>query len=194
MQDPTLFLLTVLAILGTPGPTNTLLATSGAASGWRASLRLLPAEAAGYLISILALGLMLGPVVAASPMVSAALRIAVACYLILLALRLWRQGSVLDGSEVVAIRPRQVFIATLLNPKALIFALGVVPFGSPLLWAYMAGFMGVLALVGMGWILAGAGMGRVAARAPGGTRIIPRIGAAAIGTFAALILASPFLS
>ena len=30
MQDPVLFALTVLLILGTPGPTNTLLATAGA--------------------------------------------------------------------------------------------------------------------------------------------------------------------
>ncbi|MFC3127535.1 LysE family translocator [Pseudoroseomonas globiformis] len=193
MQDPILFLLTVLAILGTPGPTNTLLATSGAASGWRRSLRLLPAEAAGYFISILFLGLVLGPVVAASPLISITLRVAVGAYLILLALRLWRQGSVLHG-EAVAIRPRQVFVTTLLNPKALIFALGVVPFGSPHSWAYMAGFMGVLVVVGMSWIMAGAGLGQVAARASSGPRIIPRIGAAAIGTFAALILASPFMS
>jgi hypothetical protein len=67
MEDPLLFTLAVLAILGTPGPTNTLLATSGAGVGLRRSLVLLPAEACGYLISILLLGLVLGPVVAASP-------------------------------------------------------------------------------------------------------------------------------
>ncbi|HZF76664.1 MAG TPA: lysine transporter LysE, partial [Acetobacteraceae bacterium] len=63
MQDPVLFALAVLFILGTPGPTNTLLATSGATAGFRRSLILLPAEAAGYGISILTLGLVLGPVV-----------------------------------------------------------------------------------------------------------------------------------
>ena len=64
MQDPVLFTLTVLLILGTPGPTNTLLATAGATVGFRRALPLLPAEAAGYLIAILAIGLALGPFIA----------------------------------------------------------------------------------------------------------------------------------
>ena len=55
MQDPFLFAAAVLAILWTPGPTNTLLATAGATRGFRHSLPLIPAEAAGYAISILVL-------------------------------------------------------------------------------------------------------------------------------------------
>ena len=128
MEDPLLFVLAVLTILGTPGPTNTLLATSGAAAGARASLALVQAEAAGYLIAILTLGLVLGPVVAASPLLATGLRLAVGSYLLLLAVRLWRRGgaALVEGGVVT---PRQVFTTTLLNPKALVFALGVVPFG-----------------------------------------------------------------
>jgi threonine/homoserine/homoserine lactone efflux protein len=105
MEDPLLFVLSVLAILGTPGPTNTLLATSGAAAGVEASLPLIPAESAGYLIAILTLGSALGPVVAASPLLAAALRIAAGGCLMLLAVRLWRRGgaSLADGRLV---RPR----------------------------------------------------------------------------------------
>ena len=66
MEDPLLFSLAVLTILGTPGPTNTLLATSGGAVGVKASLPLVPAEAAGYLIAIVAIGLALGAVVSAA--------------------------------------------------------------------------------------------------------------------------------
>ncbi|MFY8031875.1 MAG: hypothetical protein ACOVO5_08585 [Devosia sp.] len=38
MTDPLLFLAAVLTLLGTPGPTNTLLATAGATAGVRRSL------------------------------------------------------------------------------------------------------------------------------------------------------------
>lgn len=47
-----LFIGLVVSILLTPGPTNTLLASSGIQVGVRKSFRLIPAEAFGYLISI----------------------------------------------------------------------------------------------------------------------------------------------
>jgi threonine/homoserine/homoserine lactone efflux protein len=40
MTDLWLFLLAVLTVLATPGPTNTLLATAGATAGFRASAAL----------------------------------------------------------------------------------------------------------------------------------------------------------
>mgnify|MGYP006894100190 CR=1 FL=1 len=60
MTDPIAFVLAVIGLLATPGPTNTLLAASGAAVGFRRSLHLILAEAAGYLCSILVLAVMLG--------------------------------------------------------------------------------------------------------------------------------------
>jgi len=56
MTDPILFAFAVIAILATPGPTNALLATAGAANGLRRSLPLVPAELAGYVIAIAAGG------------------------------------------------------------------------------------------------------------------------------------------
>ncbi len=191
MEDPTLFLLTVLFILGTPGPTNTLLATSGAACGLRRSLPLLPAEAAGYFISIMLIGLVLGPVVAQSPQLATGLRLAVGAYLCWLAVRLWRQGGTVAGAAA-RVRPHQVFVTTLLNPKGIVFALGVVPFASPQVWAYMLAFMLTLAVVGFGWIVAGTGLGR-AARRGGHPRLVPRLGATAIGAFAFMIAILPLL-
>ncbi len=191
MEDPTLFVLAVLTILGTPGPTNTLLATSGAAAGIGRSLPLIPAEAAGYLIAILTIGLALGPAMAASPLFAAALRLGVGVYLLALAVRLWRRGgAALAGGGLVT--PRQIFTTTLLNPKAIVFALGVVPFGAPRPHLYLLGFVAMLAAVALCWIGAGAALGRVAA-GPGRAGAVPRIGAAAVGAFALVLVSGPLL-
>lgn len=191
MQDPLLFALAVLFILGTPGPTNTLLATSGASIGFRRSLVLLPAEAAGYSISILTLGLVLGPLVAGEPALAMALRLLVGAYLLLLAWRLWGSGGVELASRRL-VTPAQVFVTTLLNPKAIVFALGVVPFGAPRVWPWMAGFLAMLAAVAACWIALGAVLERAAGRTGLGG-MVPRVGAAAVGCFALLLLIGPLV-
>jgi threonine/homoserine/homoserine lactone efflux protein len=191
MEDPILFALAVITILGTPGPTNTLLATSGAAVGIRRSLPLVPAEAAGYLIAILTLGLLLGPVVAAAPWLAMALRVLVGAYLLLLAVKLWRSGRVALGARAL-VSPGQVFLTTLLNPKALILALGIIPFASPLAFRYVGGFLLLLVAISLAWVSLGAVLGGIAG-SRGRAGLVPRFGAAAVGLFAALILALPFL-
>ncbi|WP_043340278.1 LysE family translocator [Belnapia moabensis] len=191
MKDPLLFALAVLAVLATPGPTNTLLATSGAMVGLRRSLPLVPAEAAGYGIAILTLGLVLGPVMAGQPLLAAALRAAVGAYLLMLAWRLWRRGA---GAVVGAglVRPRQLFLTTLLNPKAIVFALGIVPFGKAPVLPYMLGFLALLVTVAVGWIGLGAVLGRAAARR-GIAGVVPRLGATAVAGFGVLLLVGPLL-
>lgn len=84
MTDPLLFALAALAILATPGPTNTLLAAGAASAGFRQALPLAPAEAAGYLIAISVIGYGLGPAVAASPLLGLALRLAVGAFAVVL--------------------------------------------------------------------------------------------------------------
>jgi threonine/homoserine/homoserine lactone efflux protein len=150
-----------------------------------------PAEAAGYLISILTLGLVLGPVVAASPALAWVLRVAVGAYLLLIAVRLWhRGGAALENGPMVT--PTQVFLTTLLNPKAIVFALGVVPFGSPRVWPYLLGFLLLLVSMAMSWITAGKLLGRVAVDRRCG-HMVPRIGAAMVGTFAVVLIVVPML-
>ncbi|MFT0860959.1 LysE family translocator [Ancylobacter sp. G4_0304] len=190
MSDPLLFVLAVLALLGTPGPTNTLLATAGASDGLGRALMLVPAEAAGYLIAITTLGLALGPMVTAVPALGLALRVAVGLYLIWMALKLWRGGAANAGERVIT--PARVFLTTLLNPKAMVFALGVVPFGHQRVGLYLAGFTVLAMLVALGWVGLGAVLGRAAA-AGGCSRLVPRLGAAAVTAFAALMLGSPLL-
>ena len=54
-----LFVSLVITILLTPGPTNTLLASSGIETGVKKSLKLIPAEVVGYFIAISAWGVLI---------------------------------------------------------------------------------------------------------------------------------------
>ncbi|WP_271571726.1 LysE family translocator [Bradyrhizobium sp. CCBAU 11386] len=113
-------------LLAMPGPTNTLLATSGAGIGISRSLHLLAAELFGYLAAIALLRLALGPVVSGIPVAAVVLRVAVSVYILGLAVMLWRVNArELRGGAVVTFR--QVLITTLLNPKAMVFAFLLLP-------------------------------------------------------------------
>ena len=190
MQEPTLFVLTVLLILGTPGPTNTLLAAGGATMGFRRALSLVPAEASGYLFAILTARMVIGPAIASTPALALGLRLAVGAYLVSLAAKLWQHGGV--GLTESPVTPRQVFLTTLLNPKALIFALGVIPFATANWWLYLLSFMALLVTMGVGWIALGASVTR-ATGAVGHARLVTRCSAAAIGIFAIALLAGPLV-
>ena len=167
------FLLGALVLLATPGPTNTLLAASGAACGIRRSLGLLGGEILGYLTAIVILTLAVGPLIAQHAALGTALRAALCLYVLLLAWRLWTLGS--DATaDVRPITVQRVFVTTLLNPKAAVMAFALLPVPhsaaiadtlSPLA-ALMDSLprlatLGVLIVaVGCSWIAAGAFAGR----------------------------------
>lgn len=189
MTDWIAFFLASLALLATPGPTNTLLATSGATGGFVPSLRLILAEQAGYAISIFTLALVVLPLVDGSPVVSIILRLACAAYLIWSAVHLWREGS----NQLTSAQPvsfRRVFVTTLLNPKGIIFALVIVPYlgqgriGEAL--PYMLGLGLLMVGVASAWIATGA-----LVRAGAGGRIHPGVirkaGAGVLGLFGVLL-------
>ena len=186
MDSPLLFLATALAILAAPGPTNVLFAMSGALHGVRRSLVLIPAGVAGYLIAVTLLGLSLGPALAASPAVARILRLLIGAYLFALAFRLWRKGSATDG-RTAAVGAREVFVTTLLNPKALVFAVAVIPLGRPDVGLYLAAFAASVSLTGVGWLTIGAGAGR-AAQSGGQARLISRVGSAVLAVFGGLLV------
>jgi threonine/homoserine/homoserine lactone efflux protein len=156
MTDPMSFALAVLFVLATPGPTNTLLATAAATSSLRNCLSLIPAEIAGYTISIGILLMFVRPFAETSFLATLALRTICAGYLIYLAWRLWHSHS---QPSAEPIRFRNVFLTTLLNPKAIVFAFLIFPdsSSSQLLQLRSLGlFVGMCTVCCTGWLTLGA--------------------------------------
>ncbi len=150
----------VITILLTPGPTNTLLASSGIQVGLRQSLLLIPAEAVGYIIAITAWGMLIGKVSATFPLLPTFLKLLSAAYIIFLAIKLWRTAN----QEVVlnqpTIRPKELLCATLLNPKALLFASAIFPAAAwksqDIYLAHMGTFVALILPIALFWISVGA--------------------------------------
>jgi threonine/homoserine/homoserine lactone efflux protein len=185
-----MFLAGVSLLLVTPGPTNALLATAGAAAGWRPAPKLLAAELVAYQITIVAAGLALQPLFGQAPEARLAIQGAAALYLLCLARRLWRHGQ--DAGAAAVIGPRQVATTTLLNPKGLIIALGLMPeaaWGEPAaLLAHLAVLALMTPLFGGLWLATGVIGGKAAGAQA--TQLLPRAAAVALCLFAGLLARS----
>ena len=152
----------VITILLTPGPTNTLLASSGIQVGLRKSLLLIPAEAIGYILAISAWGMLIGKVSATLPLLPTFLKLLSAGYIIFLAIKLWRTAN----QEVIlnqpTIRPRELLLATLLNPKALLFASAIFQTtawqAQEIYVAHMSSFVALILPIALFWISVGAAL------------------------------------
>lgn len=179
-MDMLSFSVAVMTLLVVPGPTNTLLAASGAARGWRDSSPLLAAEIGGYVTSISAQMLVLGPVLAARPHWAAALKLAAAGWVAWCGWRMWRQSARTIQAVAPPVGFRQVLFTTLINPKAVIFALVVFP-AQPYAqqWPYLAVFAVITLLAGSAWITLGTFLAQAVA-----PRRVQVLAAVALGFFA----------
>lgn len=119
------FIFAILALLLTPGPTNTLLALSGAAVGFRRSLPLIPAEVAAYMLVTVPLALVGAELLAQWPEAARLVKFIAAAWVAYLAVKLWRLNT--SDATAGSVTPGRVFITTLLNPKALIIGLTLLP-------------------------------------------------------------------
>jgi threonine/homoserine/homoserine lactone efflux protein len=185
-MEPLAFVLATAALLSTPGPTNTLLTTSGAGIGLWRSLPLLAAELGGYLTAILLLMVAIGPFVSANPLLGIALRAVITFYLLHLAIAIWyHAGSQLRAEPVTFLR---VLITTFLNPKAIIFAFVILPSDRPILsmlpWLLLLGLQ--MLAVGAAWIAVGAWL-RLSFRGAFQTRVVYRASAVTLAVFAGTI-------
>jgi threonine/homoserine/homoserine lactone efflux protein len=158
-----LFVLGTVVILIMPGPTNTLLAAAGLRQGVRRSARLTAAELVGYLVSISIWGHFLVHVAHSLTWLPMLVRIASSLYIAYLAVRMWRTAVALPSSTQQVIGMRTLLVATLLNPKGILFASAIFPavaFASfPAYLEAMTLFTLMLIPIGLAWVAFGAALG-----------------------------------
>jgi threonine/homoserine/homoserine lactone efflux protein len=189
MEDPLIFAASVLILLIMPGPTNTLLATSGATVGFQRSTPLLLGEIAGYTLSILLIEFVLGPSFSGTHPTASILRAAAGAYLMYLSIRLWTTPFQITRAVISL---RQVFVTTLLNPKALVFALVLIPFGSPRVSLYFSAFLAIVPAVGTMWIVMGSLLGRHTD--PGYAKSFPKAASIVLAIMSTTLIGSAFFA
>jgi threonine/homoserine/homoserine lactone efflux protein len=149
----------IAVLLITPGPTNTLLAVAGAERGVARAVRLIPAELAGYLTTVTPLALLGGTLLSAAPQVRPVLTAAAALWVAWLAVGFWRMARAQDSRGDAApagpaVTAAKIFVTTLLNPKALVFGLVLLPAG-PSLPAAFGNFVLQIVVVATLWACIG---------------------------------------
>ncbi|MBX5024967.1 threonine transporter RhtB [Rhizobium lentis] len=113
----------VFTLLILPGPTNAILAMASQGLTFRRSIALLATVLSAYLAIVLPASGLAGSFLRDHPLVSQGVKLISATWVLYLALRLWGVGS----SHIEAVSVRQLGVTTLLNPKALIIGLTMVP-------------------------------------------------------------------
>ena len=187
MSDQIPFILGVLALLATPGPTNTLMAAAGAQHGVTRSLPLLAGEVLGYFIAITAWTELVGAASASQPWVPVGAKLLASAFLIWSAWKLWQDAGRSDFRQS-GITLGRVFVTTLVNPKALIFAFAIFPpAGFVARLPYLGLFAGLVIVTAVGWMT----LGTMAARRSAGlltSSRVERITAVALAAFAMLLM------
>ncbi|WP_332700648.1 LysE family translocator [Devosia sp.] len=181
------FVLAVLALLATPGPTNTLMAASGAQRGVIRSLSLLAGELGGYFIAITVWTELVGAAPAGQPLVPAIAKLVAAAFLLWSAWKLWANAGHADLVRR-GITLGRVFTTTLVNPKALVFAFAIFPH---LGFLARLPYLGLFALLAIGTAVGWMALGTAAARSSGGlltSSRVERITAIALAVFATLLV------
>jgi threonine/homoserine/homoserine lactone efflux protein len=131
-QSPLIaFVLTSLIIEMTPGPNMAYLAVLGASRGRVAGFAAVLGVALGLALLGIAVGLGAGSLILNNPFAYESLRWAGALYLCWLAYDSWKEGrqpiKTASVSQSLFVQFRRGFITNLLNPKAALFYIAVVP-------------------------------------------------------------------
>ena len=176
------FCLSLVALLFAPGPTNALLALSGAESGVRRSLRLLPLVAVAYATTVVPLSALGEDLLRQHHWVRAGVTLAAALWVAWMAYALWRQTGN-DAQITGSVGGMRLFITTLLNPKAFIIGLVLIP-SQPHPVTALGLFLAVLIATAAGWTLMGGAMhGKDLSR----LRLLRRVCAGWLGLLAVML-------
>ena len=106
-------------------------------------------------LTIVPLATFAGPYLAAHPTAASAIKLCSAVWVLLLAARLWTNSPAGIGAPLVTFR--QVFVTTVLNPKALIFGLVLLPHGSlQAMLPWLGMFLMIVLTVACLWLSSGA--------------------------------------
>ncbi|MBY3026117.1 hypothetical protein [Rhizobium leguminosarum] len=124
MSNPA-FISAVFILLLSPGPTNTLMGLASARNSFWRVLKLLPAELSGYLTTILPLTWLGGELISRWPETALVLKVAAAAWVMYLAAKLWMAGN--DDIRHGSVTAQRIYVTTMLNPKALVFGLVLLP-------------------------------------------------------------------
>ncbi len=177
--------LAVLLLLLTPGPTNSLVLVAGAERGWTGAMRLVPAELAGYFLTVLPLTLVGAVVLSDHAGLQKAVTLAAAVWVAVLAVRLWQPLAAVKGGQSVA--ARMLLVTTALNPKALIFGLVLLPSPDRLV-LNLALFAGLVVLVAALWAAAGAFLRRGAVGQPRALFVLRRLASVWLAAISVLLM------
>lgn len=166
----------LLALLASPGPTNALLAMAGAqgARGVRLPLLVL----ATYTATVVPLTFWGSLWLDRLPDLKQGLTVAAGLWVGLMALKLWRTDQF---SLSAAVSPAQIGLTTLLNPKALVFGLVLLP-TAPNTAAGFGLFGALVLIVSTLWLRLGASLPHRA------RPMVNRGGAVWLGILAAVLL------
>ncbi|MDR9808764.1 threonine transporter RhtB [Rhizobium hidalgonense] len=113
----------VFTLLILPGPTNAILAMASHGLALGRAIMLLAVVVCAYLAIILPASGLAGSFLHDHPVVAQGVKLTSATWVFYLALRLWSVGS----SPVETVSVRQLAVTTLLNPKAPVIGLTMVP-------------------------------------------------------------------
>lgn len=130
----TLYVLTVLALMSTPGPSQLLMLTNSGVHGFKRSLSTAAGDLSANALQMLAAGLGLAAIIAASATALTVIKWAGVAYLIWLGIRMIRRAKPDDTGEP-AERKRaslralwlQGFLTSAANPKAVVFFAALFP-------------------------------------------------------------------